>query len=311
MLAILSALSLLVVPLRAEEGGSGHYMPGATASFIDALPGRTSVAAVPTYTYYQGSAARNIPIIGGVALNLDATVHAVSVPLIYQTPLKLVGGHYAAGVVLPYVSVETKGGVTFSNPTLPSGFRRDTADGLGDVALLPFMLGWTRGDLKYDVRLSVFAPTGNYDRNDLANVGKNYWSFDPEITVSYLGSKTGLEASAFAGVCFNLKNEETDYQTGSQFHLDVTVAEHLPLGKLGVVGLGANGFLYQQLSGDSGSGAVLGDFEGRSLGVGPVLSYVTKVGKTDLLAELKWLPEMDVEHRLKGDYLWLKVALAF
>jgi hypothetical protein len=35
----------LLSAVRAEEGGSGHYMPGMTASFIDALPGKPGLAA--------------------------------------------------------------------------------------------------------------------------------------------------------------------------------------------------------------------------------------------------------------------------
>ena len=36
-----------------------------------------------------------------------------------------------------------------------------------------------------------------------------------------------------------------------------------------------------------------------------------KLGKTDLIAEVKWLPELDVEHRMKGDYVWVKLAVVF
>jgi hypothetical protein len=306
-------VGLVSMSVRAEEGGHGHYMPGAAASFIDAFPGRTGLAVVPQFTYYDGnaSASRQIPIIGGTALNLDATVYAVSLPLIYQTPLKLLGGHYAAGVVLPYAWVETTGRLTFANTNLPSGLRRDTANGVGDIALLPFMLGWTNGGLKYDVRLIIYAPTGEYDKDQLANVGLNYWTFEPEISLSYISSKIGLEVSAYAGICINTENSDTDYQTGEQFHLDVTVAQHLALGQKGLIGIGVNGFYYQQISGDTGSGAVLGDFEGRTVGVGPVLSYATKLGATDVSAEVKWLPELDVEHRLKGDYVWFKLAVLF
>jgi hypothetical protein len=45
-----------------------------------------------------------------------------------------------------------------------------------------------------------------------------------------------------------------------------------------------------------------------------VLSYTTKIGQaktTDLVMEVKWLPESDVEGRLEGDIIWAKVALVF
>ena len=141
-------------------------------------------------------------------------------------------------------------------------------------------------------------------------MGKNYWTFEPAASLSYVSSKRGLELTAFAGMDFNTENHKTDYQSGTQFHLDVTIAEHLPL-LGGLFGIGANGFYYQQISGDSGSGATLGDFKGRTVGIGPVLSYVTKAWGKDLAAELKWLPEIEVKNRLEGDYIWFKLAMAF
>ena len=114
----------------------------------------------------------------------------------------------------------------------------------------------------------------------------------------------------YTGVDFNTKNQDMDYTSGTSLHLDLTVAQHLPLGK-GFIGIGANGFYYEQLSGDSGSDALLGDFKGRTMGVGPVLSYVRPMGKTQLLAELKWLPELDVDKRMKGDFVWLKLGFLF
>ncbi len=72
-----------------------------------------------------------------------------------------------------------------------------------------------------------------------------------------------------------------------------------------------NGFWYEQISGDSGPGAFLGNFEGRTAGLGPALSYAGKIGDTDFVAELKWLHEMETKRRLEGDYVWLKVLFKF
>ena len=109
---------------------------------------------------------------------------------------------------------------------------------------------------------------------------------------------------------FNTENHKTDYRSGTQFHLDLTIAEHLPLFG-GIIGVGANGFYYQQISGDSGSGATLGNFKGRTIGIGPVVSYAMKVWKKDLVAEVKWLPEIETKNRLEGDYVWFKLGMVF
>jgi len=301
---------------QAEEGGSGHYAPGAAASFIDALPGKPGLAVANFFNYYNGDASidRPMPVGGLLTAGLDATAHSDTIVALYTTPLRLLGGYYTVGAAIPYVWIKVKGNVQIAVPGVGTITRtkRDSDNGIGDILLYPFMLGWTglNSDLKYDVRLGVYAPTGDYEKGKLANVGKNYWTFEPAVSISYMSSKIGLELSAFAGIDFNTKNTETEYRSGTQFHLDVTVAQHLPLFG-GIIGIGANGFWYQQVSGDSGSGAILGDFEGHTLGVGPVLSYVTKIWGKDLAAEIKWLPEMDVSKRLKGDYIWFKLGMAF
>ena len=301
--------------LIAEEGGSGHYSPGQTASFIDALPGYPSLALVNYFTYYDGSVggSRSLPLGGNLAANVNARVYVDTVAAIYETPLGLLGGNYAAGLAIPFGSMTVEGNVTRAGPRgrTQTGMASDTSSGLGDLTVYPFMLGWTNGtDLKYDVRLGVYAPSGEYEQGALANLGKNFWTFEPTLSFSWLSSKIGTEVTLFAGMDFNTENTPTDYQTGIEFHLDGTVAQHLPLFG-GFAGVGANGFYYQQITGDSGSGAVLGSFEGRTVGVGPVLSYVHKIRKTSLAAELKWLPELDVQNRMKGDWIWFKLALVF
>ena len=89
--------ALVPLPAHAEEGGSGHYMPGANASFIDALPGKPGLGVANFFNYYDGSASgtKQMPWGGLIAGNLDATSYADTVVVLYQTPLKLLGGGYA------------------------------------------------------------------------------------------------------------------------------------------------------------------------------------------------------------------------
>ena len=313
--SVLAAIGLFTTDLAtAEEGGSGHYLPGATSSFIDAFPGKPGWAVANYFTVYDASAggSRQLELGGQVALGVHAKVYANTFAAIYTSKLQLLGGNYGAGAAIPFVWLDVKGRLSVGGASVSAS---DHANGIGDIALIPFMLGWNKmdGQLKYDVRLGVYTPTGSFEEGQLANTGKNYWTFEPSASVSYLSHKIGLEATAFAGFDFNTKNTATDYQSGHSFHIETTLAEHLPL-LGGVVGAGATAFYYQQITDDSGSGAQLGDFVGHTVGVGPVLSYVTKLGKNkqiDFAAEIKWLPELDVEKRLDGDYVWFKLGLIF
>ncbi len=307
--ALVALTVLFPLSVRAEEGGSGHYMPGGNASFIDTLPGKPGWAVADFFNYYKAnaSASKQLPTGGLIAAGLHAEAYSNTIVALYQTPLELLGGNYAVGGAIPYVWLDATAQIT--GPLGNTFSKSDKAVGIGDITLYPFMIGWKNGDLKYDVRLGIYAPTGDYDKGQLANVGKNYWTFEPTVSVNYISSKIGLELTGFAGWDFNTKNDDTDYQTGQQFHIDVTAAEHIPLFG-GLTGIGVNGFYYQQVTGDSGSGAErLGSFKGRTEGIGPVVSYITKIGEKDLVAEIKWLPELSVENRLKGDYIWFKVGL--
>jgi hypothetical protein len=178
------------------------------------------------------------------------------------------------------------------------------------MILIPFWLAWSQGYFKWAVELPVYAPTGAYNSGQLASTGLGYWTFSPTVSVSYLSQKTGLEVTAFAAMDLNTENTGIDYQSGDVFHLDLTVAEHLPLFGC-FIGIGANAWYWQQITGDSGSGAKLGSFEGRTVRVGPVLSYTYPIGGHNVVAEVKWLPELETQNRLKGDSVWFKVAFAF
>ncbi len=189
--------------------------------------------------------------------------------------------------------------------------RSDSQSGLGDLVLIPVMLNYNVDpDFNVNFRVVAYAPTGDYEVGRLANTGKNFWSTSPTLALMYLGQKNGREASLFIGADFNEENSDTNYKSGTQFHLDGTLAQHFPaFGGLASVGVSA--FYYKQVTADSGDGATLGDFEGKSVGIGPVVSYASKIATHDIVAELKWLHETDTEKRLEGDIVWFKFVYKF
>ncbi len=316
LVVVLAGVLTLVSTAEAEQGGSGHYVSGATASFIDTAPDKPGIAALNIFLDYNDATAnpsRGLPFGGNIALNVTANVYADSAVLFYTFKPQpwLLGGYYTVGATVPYVWSNIKAGGTIDllghqvNKTVSQN-----ANGVGDIEFWPFMLGWTNGDFKYDTRLAIYAPSGEYNKGDLANVGLGYWTFEPEVTFSWLSSKIGTEVSVFAGMDFNTENTDANYQSGDIFHADATVAQHFPLfGGFG--GVGANAFYYKQVTADSGSGARLGSFEAMSEGIGPVASYAHDFGKKQLVVEAKWLPQTQVDNTVKGSFIWVKVALLF
>jgi len=295
----------------AEEGGSGHYVPGSMASFVDSVPLKEAFIARYNLLYYNGSVGGNVPLpIGGQStLGASATSWAHGLTLVWRPPVDL-GDRwsYAMSATVPFVWMDVSANVTAGPIT---GQRSSSVNSIGDIVLMPLMLNYNvNSNLNASFRVGIYAPTGDYQVGRLANTGKNFWTFEPTLGLMYFGVNNGREASMFLGADFNTVNEATSYTSGTQVHLDGTLAQHFPLAG-GLAGVGMNGFWYEQISPDSGSGASFGDFEARTTGVGPVLSYVFKLGRTDMIAEVKWLDELDTVNRLQGNMVWFKLVAKF
>lgn len=75
------------------------------------------------------------------------------------------------------------------------------------------------------------------------------------------------------------------------------------------VAVGVNFFHGQQITGDSGSGAVLGSFEGRATAIGPELNATLALGGIPVFVNMKYMMELEVQNRLKGNAGWLTVTM--
>jgi hypothetical protein len=57
----------------------------------------------------------------------------------------------------------------------------------------------------------------------------------------------------------------------------------------------------QQVMDDEGAPAVLNGFVGRAFGIGPIITYSTKIGKSHLDFNARWIHDFDVTKRVEGD----------
>jgi hypothetical protein len=297
---------------HAEEGGSGHYLPGSIASFMDGVaPTETFIARVNIFNY-QGDAGlgRRLPIAGQTALNAEARSTVVGLTFFWRPEWGGIGERWSYGMsaTIPFIDMRVSADVATA---LGKARRTDKASGLGDLILMPLMFNYNvNPDFNINMRLTFYAPTGSFEVGRLANTGKNFWSVEPLFGLMYFGQKNGIEASLFGGLTINQENSATDYKSGNQLHFDGTLAQHFPLVG-GLASVGVTGFYYKQVTGDSGAGARFGDFKAKTVGIGPSVSYVRKLNGQELLAELKWLHETETENRLEGDTVFLKVMLKF
>jgi hypothetical protein len=180
----------------------------------------------------------------------------------------------------------------------------DSITTFADPVLTTF-LGWNSGNYHWQAGVSTSIPIGDYDAGELANIALHHWAADFFLAATWLDPKIGLDVSGVVGFIVNGKNHATDYRTGEEFHAEFALSQHLSKDfSIGVVG-----FYYDQLTGDSGEGAVLGDFKGRTVGIGATLGYTFHAGKVPIMTNLRYYHELDVQNRLKGDIAVLSIAI--
>lgn len=309
--------------LAAEEGKS-VYLLGAAASMAGMSPPPGTYVSSLDYLYAgtaTGAAAlsRSLPQTG-VLLDVDADLKvkaqvAIEVmSALWVAPQKVLGGNVGFGVLLPVgkqhvdVDVNAKVNLTFPNGrTLAANNSLRISDdtfAIGDPMGMAF-IGWSSGNWHWKLTGLVNVPVGSYDRRDLVNMGFNRWAADLTGALTWLDPKSGWEVSIAPGFTFNGENPDTHYTTGTEFHVEGAVMKHLSKS----VAIGVAGYHYQQITGDSGPGAVLGPFKGEVSAIGPSATYNFVLGSTPVLTSLRWYHEFNTKNRLEGDAGFLTVTV--
>lgn len=292
-LAALSALALVPLTTQAKEGPD-QYPNGAENWFAGAVP--------PPGNYfinYAGYYSGTLRDGNGDKLNVGGSTPKVSavfdaMRFVQVTNTKLFGADWAWHVILPVVSQ--------SLDIAPLGGKARKT-GIGDLTINPMILAWHSPTLHQAVGLDINLPTGAYDKNDpRKSIGANYTSFEPIYAVTYMG-EGGIELSGKFMANFKTKNSDTDYQSGTDVHVDYLVGKNF-----GPWGVGVSGYYLQQITNDKQAGVKVGTDgnKGQVFAFGPSVKYSTSNGLTFVA---QWQHETMVENRFAGDKFWLKLIM--
>jgi hypothetical protein len=161
---------------------------------------------------------------------------------------------------------------------------------------LQAIMGWTEGNWHWNIATGLNVPLGQWEQGRLVNLGFNRWAVDVTGAVTYLDMVQGHEASVALGFTFNGDNLDTDYQTGTEMHLEWSLTQLTPSG----FSFGLAGYHYQQLSGDSGEDARLGAFKGQVTAIGPAAGLALPMSDRVATAKFRGYYEFNVKNRLEG-----------
>ena len=245
----------------------------------------------------------------GGALDVEADLDAwVCIPRVtWVSGWTFLGARHGVNLSLPLVNVESDARVTRQFPGQPVSTERVLGSrlALSDFYLAPSVLEWKIGEWNVMWLETLVIPSGSYDSDERVNVSRNSLSLSSSLAATWRHPKGGPEVDARASYIVNAENPATDYRTGDELTLDAMAAWRLDARW----SLGVAGYAYQQLTGDSGAGAALGDFKGRSWGAGPVVRYIGTAGSRRIGWVAKWLHDFDATRRYEGDMLFLAATL--
>lgn len=157
------------------------------------------------------------------------------------------GATYDAVIAQPF------GMVSVGRPLSVNPTQMDMFSGVHNTYFAPIELSWRLGTSGVLVKagLGMFAPTGTIQGgrdvttipsgcatqagcNGFANVGNKYWTFQPELIVSYLKDGWNLSAALYGE--FNTANQIDHYTQGDIFHVDFTATKTIGKWTFGPVG---------------------------------------------------------------------------
>ena len=178
-------------------------------------------------------------------------------------------GQLTAGTAQANAAVQAKILATGASQNLETS-------GVGDTELSTV---WIRhaDRLKVAAGVSLFVPTGSYDKNRGPNPGfGNFYTLRPGVAVTYNLNPKQSDESWDAGVTIagrvsygiNSRNKDTDYRSGNFIYSEGGIVK-----VNGDWAYGVNVFTIQQISDDTGSGATLGGNRYKTNGVGPFISF--------------------------------------
>lgn len=295
---------------RATEGALGRPISGMQITpFSGLIPPTPGMQWSLGYLNYSGDigGSREVPIAGRVSLGLEADIDLFTATGVYIWPTTVGRWNFASMLTIPYINNDVSASLGSNAGTVRVN---QDASGLFDLYFAPMIASYHVSEMEHwSFAAYVYAPTADYDSNRLANPGLNVWTISPTVGYTHLFMQGGIEFSATAAMDWYSENQDTDYHNGIVGRVEALTILRGPKGW----GVGGVASWIEQLEDDSGELADrLDGFQGRSFGIGAIVTYSRKLdGGGHLDMSLRYVKEFSVDNRFEGDPLMLTASLGF
>jgi hypothetical protein len=307
MLVGLTVLAFSVTRAFAVEGGLGRPISGMSiAPYAGVIPPEPGLAVATGETYYEGSigTSRTVPIAGLLVANVDMKASFTPIALFYIWPTPTKEWNFASAVSFPLAWLEVTANLSGPLPVR----KTESTFGLFDLAFTPIVASYHFSQTDHlAFSFTFWAPTGSFEKGRLVNLSQNTWTFIPGVAYTKILPEDNIELTGIWQMEFDTEDHATHYQNGILSDLEVLAIKRFKNG----LGIGFVESWIQQVNDDGGAPAALNGFAGRAFGIGPIVTYSTKLGKSHLDFSARWIHDFGVSNRVAGDGFNFSASLKF
>ncbi|HEY2379978.1 MAG TPA: transporter [Terriglobia bacterium] len=307
MLLGLTVLAFTVTRAFAVEGGLGRPISGMSiAPYAGVIPPEPGLAVATGETYYEGSigTSRTVPIAGLLAANVDMKASFTPIALFYIWPTPTKEWNFASAVSFPLAWLEVEANLSGPLPVR----KTESTFGLFDLVFTPIVASYHFSQTDHlAFSFTFWAPTGSFEKGRLVNLSQNTWTFIPGVAYTKILPEANIELTGIWQMEFDTEDHATRYQNGILSDLEALAIKRFKNG----LGIGFVESWIQQVNDDEGAPAALNGFLGRAFGIGPIVTYSTKLGKSHLDFSARWIHDFDVSNRVEGDGFNFSASLKF
>ena len=312
IVAVMTVLAVVVPCAKVAlgvEGGLGRPISGMSiAPFAGVIPPEPGFAFATGETYYEGSigGGRTVPIAGLLVANVDMKASFTPLALLYIWPTPTKKWNFASAVSFPLAWLEVEANLSLGPFTVR---KKESTFGLFDLVFTPIVASHHFSQTDHlACTFTFWAPTGSFENGRLVNLSLNNWTFIPGVAYTKILPEANIELSGIWQMEFYTENPATHFQNGILSDLEVLAIKRFKNG----FGIGLVGSWIQQVTDDEGTAAdALNGFVGRAFGIGPIVTYSTKLGKSHLDFSARWIHDFDVSKRVEGNAFNFSASLKF
>ena len=215
---------------------------------------------------------------------------------------KILGGHLGADVLLPVVAISGSGTVGSPGPPVSTN-----PAVLGDLVVGPF-IQWFDTKLLgrpfiQRFELDFVLPTGQYDKNYIANPGSNLWTIEPHYAFTWFLTPQ-FSTSWRLMYDYSTENDDTNVQPGQVFHFNYSFEYEFFKNFRGAVA----GYYLKQITDDDINGQTLSNSKEQVFAIGPAVFWAAS---PNFFLGLKTQWESSVENRPEGNRTTFRMTYKF